>query len=64
MRVWVNLNHPHVVPLLGHSMEPEGPALVSPFYENGCVIDYLAAHSSADRNLVVSILSFFAIRRC
>ena len=58
MKVWVNLNHPNVVPLLGHSAEPEGPGLISPYYENGSVVDYLAAHPSADRNLIVGISSF------
>ena len=59
MKVWANLNHPNVVRLLGHSREPEGPALISPYYENGSVIDYLAAHSTADRNLIVRIIPFF-----
>lgn len=58
MKVWANLNHPNIVPLLGHTAEGEGPALISPFYENGSVIDYLATHSSQDRYIIVCVQAY------
>lgn len=54
MRVWANLRHDNVVALLGHTMDAEGPALVAPFYENGCVVDYLTKHPMANRHRIVS----------
>ena len=58
MKVWTNLSHPNIVALLGHTTDPGAPALISPFYKNGCVLEYLEKCASADRyHIVKAIIS-------
>jgi len=40
-RVWMSLNHPHIVPLLGLVSVELGPGLVSPWYSHGNVLQYI-----------------------
>ncbi|KAG8940565.1 hypothetical protein FRC03_005381 [Tulasnella sp. 419] len=48
--LWETLDHPNVVPLLGFSTDDQGiPALISPWYFYGNVVQYLQAHPSANR---------------
>ncbi|KAG8958580.1 hypothetical protein FRC03_008995 [Tulasnella sp. 419] len=48
--LWKQLQHPNVVPLLGYMMLPDGsPALISPWYTNGNVIQYIGSQESPDR---------------
>jgi len=56
MRIWATLSHPNIVALLGHTTDPGAPALISPFYENGCVLDYLERYPSANRNDIVRFI--------
>ena len=39
--------------MLGYVDDEEGPGLVSQWYPNGSVMDYLRRHEDADRNLLV-----------
>ncbi|KIJ64180.1 hypothetical protein HYDPIDRAFT_28624 [Hydnomerulius pinastri MD-312] len=42
IQVWLNLDHPNIVPLLGTTMNfAQLPALVCPFFENGSLTSYL-----------------------
>ncbi|KAG8870978.1 hypothetical protein FRB97_009190 [Tulasnella sp. 331] len=45
---WVKLSHPNVTPLLGYQSGPE-PLLITPFYENGNLEEYLMANPGAPR---------------
>ncbi|KAG8941692.1 hypothetical protein FRC03_004181, partial [Tulasnella sp. 419] len=48
--LWQKLRHPNVVPLLGLTMDPQNlPTLVSPWYCNGNVIQYLESHRGCNR---------------
>ncbi|KAG8957484.1 hypothetical protein FRC03_010081 [Tulasnella sp. 419] len=48
--VWEKLHHRNIVPLLGWAMRPDHlPRLVSPWYPNGNVIEYLQKHPDTDR---------------
>ncbi|KAF9503930.1 hypothetical protein BS47DRAFT_1355718 [Hydnum rufescens UP504] len=41
LRVWKSLNHRNIVPLLGLVSEKLGPGLVTPWYSNGNILQYL-----------------------
>ncbi|KAG8923379.1 hypothetical protein FRC02_011172 [Tulasnella sp. 418] len=48
--LWRTLRHPNVVPLLGYAvLSDQSPTLVSPWYTNGNVNEYLKSHGDADR---------------
>ncbi|KAG8956963.1 hypothetical protein FRC03_010659 [Tulasnella sp. 419] len=48
--LWEKLEHPNIVPLLGFSMDEQGvPALISPWYFHGNIVQYLQAHTDANR---------------
>ncbi|KAG8936017.1 hypothetical protein FRC02_004929 [Tulasnella sp. 418] len=56
MEVWQMLDHPNVVPLKGYVLDPdsdESPSLVSPWYSNGNVLEYIARNPFADRKKLV-----------
>ncbi|KAJ3533315.1 hypothetical protein NMY22_g7380 [Coprinellus aureogranulatus] len=59
--IWSTLVHQNIVPLLGvaqHDVQDPGDltlCLVTPFPQHGTIVDYLAASSSANRCLLVSI---------
>ncbi|KAG8946870.1 hypothetical protein FRC03_001244 [Tulasnella sp. 419] len=57
--LWRTLQHPNIVPLLGYIvLSDESPALVSPWYTNGNVNDYLKLHKDANRcNMVLDVLN-------
>ncbi|TFK51245.1 kinase-like protein [Heliocybe sulcata] len=50
---WYRLSHANIVQFLGLSYDvPHHIGLVVPYYENANVIEYLAAHSNGERELV------------
>ncbi|KAG8885848.1 hypothetical protein FRB98_001561 [Tulasnella sp. 332] len=52
--IWHGLRHPAIVPLRGYALEADGaPCLVSPWYDNGDVMNYLGKHPFADRRKIV-----------
>ncbi|KAG9018735.1 hypothetical protein FRB90_010203 [Tulasnella sp. 427] len=48
LQIWMRLEHPNVVPLVGFTITEE-IALVSPWFERGNVSKYLEAHPDANR---------------
>ncbi|KAG8941555.1 hypothetical protein FRC03_004331 [Tulasnella sp. 419] len=49
--LWRDLRHPRIVPLLGYIMLSDGPpTLVSPWYINGNLSQYLKTNPNSDRN--------------
>ncbi|KAG8957217.1 hypothetical protein FRC03_010365 [Tulasnella sp. 419] len=49
--LWQRFRHPSITPLLGYTLlADKPPALVSPWYIHGNVLNYLEQHSDADRN--------------
>ncbi|KAG8892852.1 hypothetical protein FRB99_002399, partial [Tulasnella sp. 403] len=46
---WRSLSHPNILPFLGAYMESDQLYLVSPWADNGTVLEYLKAHPDADR---------------
>ena len=61
---WMDLKHPHVVEFLGFATQGGSykklGGLVSQWYENGNVMDYLCKNPEADRLLLVRYLSWCA----
>ena len=61
MEYWIDLKHPHVVEFFGFATRGGSNkklvALVSKWYKNGNVIDYLCENPGADRLLLVGYLS-------
>ncbi|KAG8987676.1 hypothetical protein FRB94_002287 [Tulasnella sp. JGI-2019a] len=54
IKIWHGLQHPGIVPLLGYALELDGaPSLISPWYGNGDVVNYLKRHPFADRRKIV-----------
>ncbi|KIJ50956.1 hypothetical protein M422DRAFT_158761, partial [Sphaerobolus stellatus SS14] len=52
---WKGLNHQNVSPFLGvQYLEAIGPALISPWYENGTADEYLRTKSVEDRMVTIS----------
>ncbi|KAG8939726.1 hypothetical protein FRC03_006095, partial [Tulasnella sp. 419] len=50
IRVWQTLDHPNVVPLLGFTMQPDAiPTLISPWYINSNINQYLKSNPQANR---------------
>ncbi|KAG8933697.1 hypothetical protein FRC02_011303, partial [Tulasnella sp. 418] len=50
VNIWRRLNHPNVAPLLGVAIPAhEPPSLISPWFENGNVTQYLESHPEANR---------------
>ncbi|KAG8950606.1 hypothetical protein FRC03_012791 [Tulasnella sp. 419] len=48
--LWRKLHHPHVVPLLGFTIDPQGlPTLISPWYSNGNVTQYIKTNPNPNR---------------
>ncbi|KAG8952086.1 hypothetical protein FRC03_012245 [Tulasnella sp. 419] len=50
IRVWEQLSHENVVPLLGFAFEDQSPCMVAPWYENGTVLNYINVKPSANRS--------------
>ena len=64
LRVWVSLDHPNVLPLLGVAITDELPSLVSEWMEESTMSKYLKNHSesiNADRKLVIVCSSYSTI---
>jgi hypothetical protein len=64
IRIWLSLDHENVMPFLGWSEDlsgpyglssGSGPALISLFYENGNLEQYLKNKPDADKASIVSI---------
>lgn len=54
VKIWHCLQHPAIVPLRGYAIETDGtPSLISPWYDNGDVMNYLKKHPFADRRKIV-----------
>jgi len=57
--IWSTLNHPNILPFLGFCVGDSSglnvltPWFVSPWMDNGTVLDYLKIHPSADRLKIV-----------
>ncbi|KAG8903242.1 hypothetical protein FRB99_003559 [Tulasnella sp. 403] len=49
-KVWRSLSHPHILPLLGTSLQDTHWHFVSPWAENGSLIDYLKIDPNVDRS--------------
>ncbi|KAG8922677.1 hypothetical protein FRC02_011691 [Tulasnella sp. 418] len=53
--LWRRLKHRNIVPLLGYATHPSGwPAMVSPWYPNGNVVEYLAQQRDPNRTSLAS----------
>ncbi|KAG9029147.1 hypothetical protein FS837_003634 [Tulasnella sp. UAMH 9824] len=52
LQVWMRLQHPNVVPLLGFTFDEE-IAIISPWFGHGNVSDYLLQHPDTDRMQLV-----------
>ncbi|KAG8920112.1 hypothetical protein FRC02_001153 [Tulasnella sp. 418] len=50
--IWSSLNHPHIVPLIGHQFHPT-MCILSPWYGHGHVMKYLQQFPNADRRKLV-----------
>ncbi|TDL16901.1 kinase-like protein [Rickenella mellea] len=49
LRIWENLDHPNVLPLLGFTMDfGPYPAFITEWMSNGTVLDYLSQKSNVD----------------
>ncbi|KDQ16034.1 hypothetical protein BOTBODRAFT_97408, partial [Botryobasidium botryosum FD-172 SS1] len=48
-KVWSQLRHPNVLPFLGLCTLTSVPYLISPWMENGHVLDYVQTNPDADR---------------
>lgn len=56
LRIWSKLNHPHILPLIGYTLQADGyPCLISEWMENGPALKYLKQCSSYD---VLSVVSY------
>ncbi|KAG9049105.1 hypothetical protein FS837_011117 [Tulasnella sp. UAMH 9824] len=53
IRVWVALDHPNVLELLGFALEDGIPCLISPWCKHGTLGEYLHKYPSANRQLLV-----------
>ncbi|KAG8967635.1 hypothetical protein FRC03_009664, partial [Tulasnella sp. 419] len=56
MDVWRRLDHPNIVPMKGYILDSESdenPSLVSPWYSNGNMLEYLSRNPFADRKKLV-----------
>ncbi|KIO26900.1 hypothetical protein M407DRAFT_50021, partial [Tulasnella calospora MUT 4182] len=51
--IWMALQHPHITPLLGFILEGD-LGIISPWYANGNIADYIVQHPDADRTKLVS----------
>ncbi|KAG8896412.1 hypothetical protein FRC01_011834, partial [Tulasnella sp. 417] len=51
--IWMALQHPHITPLLGFVLEDD-LCIISPWYTNGNVADYIVRHPEADKIRIVS----------
>lgn len=63
-RVWIGLDHPHIVKLQGFMMEPSpdlpfSANLISMWYAHGNIITFLKNHANADRQRLVGLINFF-----
>ncbi|KAG8909006.1 hypothetical protein FRB99_000109 [Tulasnella sp. 403] len=54
MRVWIRAQHPRIIPLFGHAILAAGPSLVSPWYTNGNITEFLRSNPDADRRALLS----------
>ena len=60
--LWRQLSHPHVLPFYGAFHWSEVPprlCLVSPWMENGNIVQYLERNPQADRQSLVSLQKLF-----
>ncbi|KAG8949224.1 hypothetical protein FRC03_000413, partial [Tulasnella sp. 419] len=53
IRIWEQLNHDHIVPLLGFTFIDEYPCMVAPWYESGTVIKYIHDCPEADKSQLI-----------
>ncbi|KAG8974661.1 hypothetical protein FRC05_006995 [Tulasnella sp. 425] len=53
LRIWMNLNHRNITPLLGFVLSGDF-CMISPWYANGNVASYISRHPEADRIKLVS----------
>jgi len=51
--IWATLDHPNVLPFLGTAELGPGVCFVSPWMDNGNVMDYIARHPKVDREVLV-----------
>ncbi|KAG8955250.1 hypothetical protein FRC03_011241 [Tulasnella sp. 419] len=52
--VWSRLQHPHVVPLIGFCLVP--PNLISPWFSNGNIKEWIRKHEGVDRYKLDNVL--------
>lgn len=58
-RIWETLNHPNVLPFFGLSYDAERrPALISPWMENGNVLEYMRRNPDTSRIQLISGIAF------
>ncbi len=53
LKIWMDLDHGNIAPLLGFALDDE-ICIVSPWYVNGNVADYITKHPEVDRLQLVS----------
>ncbi|KAJ3573607.1 hypothetical protein NP233_g2323 [Leucocoprinus birnbaumii] len=57
LTLWVHLEHPNILPLIGVSMLFEKPALISPWMKNGNLYHYVCANRECNRiALIVDVV--------
>lgn len=54
---WTGLQGPGSVPIIGTTFDRRLPALITPYYRNGNVIDFVKAHPAANKLKIVGVLS-------
>lgn len=60
--IWMALQHPHISPLLGFVLEDD-LCIISPWYTNGNVTEYIDRHPEVDRIKLVSGITIVKLPR-
>ena len=59
LRLWANLNHLNVLPLLGFTVVDQSPSLVSEWMDNGTVLEYVRKHPDKSVAVIVGCTFIF-----
>ncbi|KAG8949079.1 hypothetical protein FRC03_000448 [Tulasnella sp. 419] len=52
--VWSKLNHDNITPLIEYGVSGDSPCMISPWYENGSLPQYIARNSNVNKSSLVS----------
>lgn len=63
-KIWAKLDHPYILSFIGTSdvFQPQ-LALISPWMENGTVIQYVKMNAGVDRRKLVCAIDFFFFKK-